>query len=255
MFLAEWSNSTVRRSPKQLLESRRHRNAQCGWRCVMFRSTRNPKKKWTAQRKVVMFSLIYIYFYLAILAKSSCSSCKAWSISARGGEALVVQSSTFSRCCHPFGCPGYTVRKFASSSAWCAGSTSGADLVKFGALTNISTSKLEVLNLWFYRHLGCLTCMLVDEWLVKYHDVDVEWFCLNLSYLTDCSQKVVNVPFPSVAPLCKCCVGTSMFQQWLYMIDIIYISLNIQDMFLLFIRVCNTNPSGTIHRYVIWLRI
>ena len=157
MFLAEWSNSTVRRSPKQLLESRRHRNAQCGWRCGMFRSTRNPKKGWTAQRKVVMFSLVFIiYFYLAILAKSSCSSCKAWSISARGGEALVVQSSTFSRCCHPFGCPGYTVRKFASSSAWwCAGSTSGADLVKFWSADQYQ--HFQIRSAEFYRHFGCLT--------------------------------------------------------------------------------------------------
>ena len=134
-----------------------------------FRSTRNPKIKksmnslfskiidhvhQTSKNGVFIEPLlghVFIDFHLAFLTSSSCSSCKAWSISAaRGGEALVVQSSTFSRCCHPFGCPGYTLRKFASSSAWwCAGSTSGADLVKFGALTNISTSKLELLNLWF----------------------------------------------------------------------------------------------------------
>ncbi len=196
LWLKKQSNSTVRRSPKQLLESRRHRNAKCGWRWVIFRSTRTPQKG-TAQTKVVIclfqqtLSLIFIWPFLA-----RCS---------RRGEALVVQSSTFSRCCHPFGFPDLMLEKFAPSSAWwCAGVhpahletrsltrsiySFGADLVKFGALTgcvvdNISSSDLELLNLWFHRHLGFLTCMLVDEWLVECHDFDFEWFWLNLSYMT-----------------------------------------------------------------------
>ena len=176
----------------------------------MFRSTRNPKKGWTAQRKVVMFSLVFIiYFYLAILAKSSCSSFKAWSISARGGEALVVQSSTFSRCCHPFGCPGYTVRKFASSSAWwCAGSTSGADLVKFWSADQYQHFQIRSAEFMILQTFWMFDTN-VSWWMIG--EISWCWCWMILPELVvfdghDCSQKVVNVPFPSVAPLCKCCV-------------------------------------------------